>query len=431
MSRFLDLCQLQLADEVKAGDVIPIPLFPIGEWKSAKYPKLSLTRQLADDLIANFEAGILGTEPVLDSSGRHDTSAPAAGWFKRLHLDPLKGGGEMLFGDCELTDLGAQALNEGLYKYDSIEIDSVTQNASGEVVPNVFKSATLTNTPVLRMLPPVLEAGDAIAVALSEVTAAEEDPVANLCDKIDALLGELSTTLKGKAGIPAIRTMMREVRTKAAAHSLSEDDGNPAGTHPASSEPSSHPAKGDEGQPVALAEGDAATKGADSKMKTVIQKLNLDENAGEADVFAAVVKLSEERDSEKARADTAELKLAETEKASSIAAFTVKLDEKIKTEATIAPGEREHYMKLAERDVELAEGEIAHRTHKVIDTTEHGSGKRGSAGDDKRADVELAEKVRARISKDGCDYATATSLVLSEDPDLKTRYDEFRAGKEG
>ena len=45
---FIDHYELSLAERVAAGDIVPVPLFPIGEWKSAKYPKLSLTQALAD-----------------------------------------------------------------------------------------------------------------------------------------------------------------------------------------------------------------------------------------------------------------------------------------------------------------------------------------------------------------------------------------------
>jgi hypothetical protein len=410
---FIDFYELELA-EVAAGQVIPIPLFPIGEFKSAKYPKLSLTQALADELIANFEAGILGTAPVLDSSGRHDTTTPAAGWFKRLHMAPLTNGGDMLFGDCELTSLGAELLNAGAYKYDSVEIDAVTQNDTGKVVPNVFKSATLTNTPVLRMLPPVLEAGDAIKVALSEVTAAEPDPVAALCGRIDALLVELSDTMKGKAGVPVMRTMLREVAAKAGVHNLNAsevNDGDPAEPTNADSESDSQAAKDDEGQNVTLAEGDAATKGSDH-MKSVALKLNLAEDADEATIEAAVDKLTQEK------TDAVD-KLAESEKAKHDGEVEAKLEAAV-TLCEITPGER---IALAEKDDAVRDSFLeARKGMKAIELGESGSGKSGidDESDDPTAELDKASTKMAE--ERSIPYGEAMALVLSEDPALAARY---------
>ena len=97
----------------------------------------------------------------------------------------------------------------------------------------------------------------------------------------------------------------------------------------------------------------------------------------------------------------------------------------------VAPGQKDTWLALAEAAPEQfdAMAETA-KQHKVIDLGEHGSSDGGSEST-KPADVELAEKTRARMASDSVDFATAKRLVLCEDPDLKTRYEEFRAGKEG
>ncbi len=428
MTAFIDFYELALAD-VKAGDVIPVPLFPIGDWKSAKYPSLPLTRDLADELIANFEAGILGTEPVLDSSGKHDTSAPAAAWFKRLHVEPTKDGGEMLFGDAELTDVGAEDLNAGRYKYDSVEIGPVVMNDSGETVPNVFRSATLTNTPVLRMLPPVLDAADVIAagepvtILCSEVTLADAvpDPVAALCDKIDSLLAELSSALKGKAGIPAIRTMMREVSTKARAHALTEDpDGNPVVPDPASSDGSSHPAKAGEGHPVTLDEGDPVPKGSDPMNPKLTKALKLSEDATDEAVEAAVVQLAEDRDAEKKRADDAVAKLAEVEKSKRDAEVAAKLDELI-AGGHVLPGQKDTWLQLAEDSPASFDAMAEQAKHaKSIELGETGDGSKPES------EVSPAEAIALKASEISetrkVDLAEATDIALAENPELKAAY---------
>ena len=422
---FIDHYELTLAERVAAGDVVPVPLFPIGEWTSAKYPKLSLTQALADELIANFEAGILGTEPVLDSSGKHDTSAPAAGWFKKLYTKPMHDGGDMLLGDCELTELGAQQLNEGLYKYDSVEIDSVVLNDSGERVPNVFKSATLTNTPVLRMLPAVLEVGESVAlaeaieVALSEVVLAEpkddeEDPVKCILDDMDALASKLDGALKGKRGMPAVRAFLKEVRAKAAAHSYSEDDGSPVENNEADSDGGSPDAKADEGQTVTLAEGDAAPKGCDPSMnETIIKALKLTEESDEEAVEAAVVKLVEER-------DTARTQLADTEKAKRDAEIEATLTALIEG-GHVLPGQKDVWIKLAEDAPESFTAMAEER--KSVKAIELGEVGQGGIPSEEPEDANLAlAQLSEKIAEERkLELGEAMSVALAERPDLASR----------
>jgi len=167
-------------------------------------------------------------------------------------------------------------------------------------------------------------------------------------------------------------------------------------------------------------------------MKTVATKLNLAEDAPEALVLAEVVKLSDHDAAETKRADEAEVKLAETEKTGAIAAFTIKLDEKIKTENTVAPGQRDYFLGLADRNMVEAELALSSHTVKVIDTTEHGTGIQGDDKPTKRADVELSELTRARMAKDGIGYPKAMGLVLSENHnEIQERYQNFLDGKEG
>lgn len=380
------LYRLRLGEGIAAGDTTPMMVFPIGEWHSSKYPSLPLTEDLASEMIANFEAGVLGTEPVVDSSGRHDTSTPAAGWVKRVYLASYEEGdvtGLALWADVKWTKLGAELLTDERYKYGSVEIGSVVLNDSGETVDNVLRSLTLTNTPVLRLMPDVQNAGEkqrvVTTLSLSEIT--------------------LSTH---------------------------EDDGNPAVPTSGSSGDVSQPAKVGEGHDVTLAEGDAAPKGSDH-MKTVATKLNLAEDATEATILAEVTKLAEHDAAETARANAAEATLAETAKKAATDAFAVKLDEKI-TGGFIATGERETFVELAEKQsVELAETLIGARTSKVVDLTERGtSGEGEDGGTYADASVELAEKAKARAAKDGSTYTAAEKLVLAEDSGLADRYSEFR-----
>lgn len=437
MNGIQELYRLRLAEGViEAGDTTPMMVFPIGEWHSKLYPDLPLTEDLANELIANFEAGVLGTEPVVDSSGKHDTSTPAAGWVKRVYLASYEEGavtGLALWADVKWTALGATMLSDDQYKYGSVEIGPVTMNDGGAEVDNVLRSLTLTNTPVLRLMPGVKNAAEkqraVVTLSLSEVTLADPaaDPVAAILDDMDALAAKADAAMKGKKGMPSFRTMMREARAKLSAHALSEDPGDPAANHPANSDGSSHPAKATEGQPVTLAEGHAATKGVETMNPKTLKTLKLAEGADEAAVETAVIALSEDRDAEKTRADAAELKLAETEQATHDEDVKVRLDKAVEL-AEITPGER---ITLAEKDDVHRDAFLdARKGVKAIKLGEKGSSEKGSSDQAKRADVELAEKTKTRMTKDSVTYSVAMGLVLSEDLDLKTRYEDFQNGKE-
>ena len=72
------LYRLRLAEKIEAGQTTPMMVFPIGDWHSAKYPDLALSEDLAHELIANFESGVLGREPILSCFF----------WGKRLNSYP-------------------------------------------------------------------------------------------------------------------------------------------------------------------------------------------------------------------------------------------------------------------------------------------------------------------------------------------------------
>lgn len=430
MTRYLDAVRLALGD-VTSGAVIPFPLFPIGEWKSAKYPELPLTRELAETLIANFDSGVLGTEPMVDSSGKHDTSSPAAAWLKRLYIAPTRDGGEMLMADGQLTEVGAQLLGGDLYKYLSVEIDAVTDNRTGVRTANVLKSATLTNTPVLRIMPAVLDAPEYV-VALAEIAPVDEelpeeegddsgesegDPVEEALDQLEELANRLDLLLKGQRGVPVVRTLMREVRHRVkSSRQCSETDTDAAddAQHEGSSEAvPGATGKVDEGQHVQAAEGQHSES--EEPMKTVLNALQLSEAADEATVLAAVQQLISER-------DTATVKLAETEAAARTAAVAVVLDELV-SGGHVAPGQREAWAALAEHAPEQFDAMAeAARMSKVIDLSEHGAGSAQSREYDDPS-VELAERATAALAAGkAADIVAAQDLVLAEDSGLADRY---------
>jgi hypothetical protein len=449
----------RLAESVKAGETTTVMLFPIGNWTSndPRYPKLPLTRELADELVANFDAGVLGTDVQFSVAGTHNVAAAAGFWVRGLHIGPYSWQGhegDALWADADWTEPGAEAVNTGAFRYVSIEAGELKTN-TGQTYDWVLQGGVLTNKPVMKIMPPVLDATKAIAaaertplaeIALSEIAlAAADDPAASLIDEIDGLLAKLSEQLKGKTGIAAIRTMMREVKAKASAHTLAEDSyndlraeleqalgdlvgsacwaedfGDDWAVYSVSS-PMDSPTRTYRvsyvrdasgitfGQPVEvkretsyipvspslsepsptggasgeqLADG-ASHAGVDGQSTQGKEKKRMSE-------LTELLKLSEGSDDALILAevrkvakerDDAVTKLAENEHKTVVGAVTLKLDEAIK-EGRIAPSERDGYLGLAEVDAQRATEMIDGRKSKVIDLAERGKSQKPDLPED-------------------------------------------------
>jgi hypothetical protein len=223
-------------------------------------------------------------------------------------------------------------------------------------------------------------------------------------------------------------------------------DSSPAGAESASSATIAS-GKDAEGHGARLAEGDAAQRGADHHMKTVIEALNklgidgikLAEGAGEADVLAGIMKLVEHGASETKRADTAESKVAEVEKAKRAGEVEVELAE-IEKAGNLKPGEKAEFVLQAAEKPEVYAVRLADRKalkpNTIVDKAVHGSGDEGDSGSNgKRADVELHELAEAQMAtmpEGQRDIVKATTLVLSENKSgIADRYRDFIEGREG
>ena len=409
-----------LADVV-AGKPSPMMLFPVGTWTSESYPKLSLTQELADEVLANFESEVLRTRVPVEMTGVHSEAlAPAAGWIDRVYQAPFEWQGvtgEALYADWTPNERGAQVVNDGQYAYDSVELNTHIDPVSKKTTQNVLKAVALTNRPVLRMMPGIKDAGDSIKlaepveIALSEITLA---PIPLFI--IESMRKKWRKANPGKDD----SEMPDNIRPK-------EDSGATAASE-ASSEPVPDAGKGDEGHTLTLADGSAEQEG--GGMKTVALKLNLTEDSDEATILAEVVKLAEDRDAEKARADAADAKLNEVDAAAKAAAVEITLTSLIEG-GHVLPGQKDAWVKLAEEaPASFAVFAEQAKTVTAITLGETGSGKAGYESVYADASVELAEKAKARKTADGITFAAAQVLVLSEDTDLAARYDEFRTGKE-
>lgn len=203
-----------------------ITIFPIRELDTGKYGKLDFGSDFADKVIANFDAGVLKIEPVVDAE--HE-GGKAMGWIKRLFKGSFKNhqGAEQaaVMAEVEWTGPGKEAIGGKEFRYFSPAIGEYKDEETGKSYYPVLKGGALTNTPVLKLMPEVALTDGAppgertvpLEVPPIEFTDTAPD-IGGLFDEllsdIEALLSKGEEAWKGAKGAPAVRTYLREVRAK-------------------------------------------------------------------------------------------------------------------------------------------------------------------------------------------------------------------------
>lgn len=172
MKRWSD--SLAFADPAgaKSSTVVLVPIGTYNTSGIAHLPdSLTISRALADELVANFDAKVMKTSPYIDD-GKH-LEDKATAWITRLWVGefPHAVTGAMmpgLLGEVEWTSLGESLVADRQYRYLSVLIAPYTDEETGDKF-TVVRSATLTNKPVMKMMPEVTLAAGAIGRALGAV----------------------------------------------------------------------------------------------------------------------------------------------------------------------------------------------------------------------------------------------------------------------
>lgn len=153
---------MQLADDAgAAGTVSSVPILPIGSFDTSAHPhlpkRLTISRALAETLVENFDNRVGKVRPFVDD-GKH-AEDKAAGWIVGLSIgefahavtgDPIPG----LIADVEWNSIGETLLSDKQYRYVSALFAPYHDEESGKNY-TVLRSVTLTNKPVMKMLPEV------------------------------------------------------------------------------------------------------------------------------------------------------------------------------------------------------------------------------------------------------------------------------------
>ncbi|GIX06971.1 MAG: hypothetical protein KatS3mg115_1374 [Candidatus Poribacteria bacterium] len=136
-------------DEGEEPSRSAVQLLRSGRFHHELYGPLEIGPELYGELIRNFEQDVRGIEIALDVE--HRPEGGAAGWFRRLFTDAE---GRELWGEVEWTSLGRRLVEEGLYKYLSVEYDPNYVDEEGQTHGPTLLGAALTNRPFLKRMQP-------------------------------------------------------------------------------------------------------------------------------------------------------------------------------------------------------------------------------------------------------------------------------------
>ncbi|WP_233869257.1 phage protease [Paraburkholderia adhaesiva] len=155
-----------------------VTLTRTGTFTDPRYGTFTITPKMLQDMIANFEAGVVGQDIFIDVA--HCPSNGAAAKVLKLAID-----GDRLRGQLDWTPFGRQAVRERGFRYLSLEYsENWRDNEKGDAHGPVMLGAGLTVRPVIKNLEPIMLAedvasehagplllqNDAQSILLSEIT---------------------------------------------------------------------------------------------------------------------------------------------------------------------------------------------------------------------------------------------------------------------
>lgn len=100
----------------KAGDIVDIQIMRTGKWNHPAYGEFEVTADTLKQVKENFDNNLRGIKLAVDEN--HEPNHKALAWYTELYQVTEND----LFAKLELTQKGADLLNEGAYKYFSPEI---------------------------------------------------------------------------------------------------------------------------------------------------------------------------------------------------------------------------------------------------------------------------------------------------------------------
>jgi hypothetical protein len=141
-----------LADRIKLGvgaKRAVVTVTRTGDFFDPRYGRFSITADMLQSMVRNFDGNTYGQKIILDTSHRPDLGA--AGFFERLFLE-----GNKLRAEVSFTDFGLEAVTKRGMIYLSAEyIEDFVDNEHGEKHGATLLGAALTPRPVIKHLDPI------------------------------------------------------------------------------------------------------------------------------------------------------------------------------------------------------------------------------------------------------------------------------------
>lgn len=139
----------------KAGDIIDIQIMRVGKWNHPAYGEFEVTTDTLTEIKTNFDTNLRGIDLAVDEN--HEPNHKALAWYKELYqVAPTD-----LYAKLELTQKGADLLNEGAYRYFSPEIVFFkTDEETGKPITNMLVGGAFTNRPFFKSMQPLMASED-------------------------------------------------------------------------------------------------------------------------------------------------------------------------------------------------------------------------------------------------------------------------------
>lgn len=126
-----------------------IMLMPEGTFRHPEYGKLNFAKRRLAEFKQNFDAKVRKIDIALDRD--HDAKA-ATGWLEAIKFGEDLGREPGLWGLVRWTKIGAELINDQIYRYFSPEFGTYTDEESGQVYHDVIIGGALTNRPFLKVM---------------------------------------------------------------------------------------------------------------------------------------------------------------------------------------------------------------------------------------------------------------------------------------
>jgi hypothetical protein len=193
-------------------------ILPLGEFYDRRYGKISISKEIATEIVTNFANGIPHYKPPVNIE--HEDLLGAVGQIIELSLRD-----DGVYALIELTDEGAKLLSEKKFNYMSAEfVENYISKETGEEVGHVVVGVALTNRPAHLYVQPIqfsdingnsfkggVSMGDEkqkkpvekeeVKTFSEEEVKALNDTIKNLSEKVKALSEELETVKSEKENL--------------------------------------------------------------------------------------------------------------------------------------------------------------------------------------------------------------------------------------